>query len=81
LRWQISQVHPQRSYTLEMPLDRAMLSFEWRFERGLTDERDSRNMWQLSGDNAAAYAIGRTGRLRLDSCGWDDPDRHGHRYC
>jgi hypothetical protein len=31
--WQIREVHPLQSYTLETELDRAAMSFEWRFER------------------------------------------------
>src|SRR4051794_41953019 len=30
LRWQIRDVRPGRSFTIEMQLDRATLSFEWR---------------------------------------------------
>src|SRR3954467_10313656 len=32
LRWVIRDVRPGRSFVIEMPLDRAALSFEWRFE-------------------------------------------------
>src|SRR5262249_38388898 len=32
LRWQIRDVRPGRSFVIEMPLDRATLSFEWRFD-------------------------------------------------
>src|SRR4051812_50061399 len=31
LRWQIRDVRPGRSFVIDMPLDRATLSFEWRF--------------------------------------------------
>src|SRR3954466_6661210 len=31
-RWQIRDVQPGRSFVIEMPLDRATLSFEWRFD-------------------------------------------------
>src|SRR4051812_50192387 len=31
LRWHIRDVRPGRSFTIEMQLDRATLSFEWRF--------------------------------------------------
>ena len=56
LRWQIRDVRPGRSFTIEMPLDRARLSFEWRFDA--VSERQTR-LWQrivLAGDNATAYA-------------------------
>jgi hypothetical protein len=56
LRWQIRDVRPGKSFTIEMPLDRATLSFEWRFE-AVSDRRT--RLWQrlvLAGDNAAAYA-------------------------
>jgi hypothetical protein len=56
LRWQIRDVRPGRSFTIAMPLDRATLSFEWRFE-AVSDRRT--RLWQrlvLAGDNAAAYA-------------------------
>ena len=56
LRWQIRDVRPRRSFTIAMPLDRATLSFEWRFE-AVSDRRT--RLWQrlvLAGDNAAAYA-------------------------
>jgi hypothetical protein len=56
LRWQIRDVQPGRSFTIEMPLDRATLSFEWRFD-AVSDRRT--RLWQrivLVGDNGAAYA-------------------------
>jgi hypothetical protein len=55
LRWQIRDVRPGKSFTIEMPLDRATLSFEWRFE-AVSDRRT--RLWQrivLVGDNGAAY--------------------------
>src|SRR4051794_40479491 len=56
LRWQIRDVRPGRSFTTEMQLDRATISFEWRFDA--VSERGTR-LWQrivLAGENAAAYA-------------------------
>jgi len=56
LRWQIREVRPGRSFTIEMPLDRATLSFEWQFDA--VSERQTR-LWQrivLVGENGAAYA-------------------------
>src|SRR4051812_50014977 len=34
LRWQIRDVHPGESFTIELPLDRATLHFEWRGASG-----------------------------------------------
>jgi hypothetical protein len=56
LRWQIRDVRPGKSFTIEMPLDRATLLFEWRFD-ALSDRRT--RLWQrivLVGDNGTAYA-------------------------
>src|SRR2546426_3179917 len=56
LHWSIREVRPARSFVLEMQLDGATLTFEWRFDP-LSEHRTS--MTQkivLSGDNAAAYA-------------------------
>lgn len=38
LHWQIGEVHPGKSFVIDMPLDRATLSFEWRFD-ALTNRR------------------------------------------
>jgi hypothetical protein len=56
LRWQIRDVRPGRSFVIEMPLDRATLSFEWRFDA--VSDRLTRISQRivLAGDNAAAYA-------------------------
>jgi hypothetical protein len=56
LLWSIREVRPVRSFVLEMQLDRAMLTFEWRFDA--LSERKTRMTQRivLSGDNAAAYA-------------------------
>jgi hypothetical protein len=56
LRWQIRDVRSGRSFTIEIPLDRATLSFEWRIEA--VSEQQTR-LWQrivLVGDNGAAHA-------------------------
>ena len=53
--WHIQEVIPMRSYSIEALLERAALSFEWRFE-ALADGRTrltQRNA--LRGENAAAY--------------------------
>ena len=56
VRWRIRDVRPGRAFTVEMPLDRATLCFEWRFDP--VSERRTR-LWQrvvLAGENGAAYA-------------------------
>jgi hypothetical protein len=56
LRWHIRDVWPGRSFIIEMPLDRAVLSFEWQFE-ALSDYRTRITQHiVLSGENATAYA-------------------------
>lgn len=56
LRWQIRDVQPAASFLIEMPLDQAVLSFEWRFEA--LAERRTRITQRilLSGENAEKYA-------------------------
>ena len=56
LHWTISEVRAGESFILEMPLDRATLSFEWRFDA--VSDRKTRLTQRivLSGDNAAAHA-------------------------
>jgi hypothetical protein len=56
LRWQIREVRPEQSFILEMPLDGATLSFEWRFD--IVSDRRTRVTQRivLTGDNSAAYA-------------------------
>jgi hypothetical protein len=56
LRWTVGEVRPGESFVLEMQLERATLTFEWRFE-GLGDHRTRLTQRiVLSGENAAAYA-------------------------
>jgi hypothetical protein len=56
LQWQIRDVRPGRSFVIEMALDRATLSFEWRFD-AVSDRRTRLSQRiVLAGDNAAAYA-------------------------
>jgi hypothetical protein len=56
LRWQIRDVKPGRSFVIEMRLDRATLSFEWRFDAMSDRETRLSQRIVLAGDNAAAYA-------------------------
>jgi hypothetical protein len=55
LHWRIRDVLPGKSFVLELQLDRAMLTFEWRFD-GLPGQRTRLTQHiVLSGDNAGAY--------------------------
>jgi hypothetical protein len=51
LRWQIREVRPEQSFVVEMPLDGARLSFEWRFD--IVSDRRTRVTQRivLTGDN------------------------------
>ena len=53
--WRLREVNPMKSYVLEAPLERAVMSFEWRFD-GLADggTRLTQHI-VLKGENAAAY--------------------------
>jgi hypothetical protein len=56
LRWRIGDVKPGESFVLEMPLDRAILRFEWKFEE-LSESRTRLTQHiSLTGENAEAYA-------------------------
>src|SRR5262249_54898344 len=61
LRWQIRDVRPGRSFTIEMPLDRATLSFDWRFEARSDPRTTLPQRLVLAGDNGLAL----TGSLSL----------------
>ena len=53
--WHLREVSPMKSYTIEAPLDRATMSFEWQFE-GLANGRTRLTQRiLLKGENAAAY--------------------------
>jgi len=55
LHWLIREVRPFESFVVEMQLDRATLSFEWRFD-GLSARRTRLSQRiELTGENAAAY--------------------------
>ncbi len=55
VRWQIREVDPGSSFIIDIPLDRATLSFEWRFD--VLSERRTKLTQRilLSGENAASY--------------------------
>jgi hypothetical protein len=56
LLWGISDVRPGQSYTIQMQLEGATLSFEWRFD-AVSDRRTRLTQRiVLSGNNAAVYA-------------------------
>ena len=56
LHWRIRDVQPGKLAAIDMQLDRATLSFEWRFD-SVSDRRTRLTQRVvLSGDNAAAYA-------------------------
>jgi hypothetical protein len=53
--WTIRNVREQQAFTVEIALDDAMVSFEWRFEElEPSATRLTQRVW-LSGSNAAAY--------------------------
>ena len=55
LHWRIRDVLPGKLFVLELQLDRAMLTFEWRFD-GLPGQRTRLTQHiVLSGDNAGGY--------------------------
>lgn len=56
LRWHIRDVQPGRSFVIDMPLDQAVLSFEWQFDAVADRRTRITQRIVLSGDNAAAYA-------------------------
>jgi len=56
LRWQVRSVAAYRSFIIDMPLDRAALSFEWRFEPLSSRRTRLTQRVLLSGANAIAYA-------------------------
>jgi hypothetical protein len=56
LRWRIRDVQPGRSFVIEMPLDQAVLSFEWRFDAVADRRTRITQRIVLSGDNASAFA-------------------------
>ena len=56
LRWQIREVRPGTVFIIDMPLDRAVLSFEWWFDAVSNRRTRITQRIVLSGDNATAYA-------------------------
>ena len=56
LRWQIREVRPGTAFIIDMPLDRAVLSFEWWFDAVSNRRTRITQRIVLAGDNATAYA-------------------------
>ena len=55
LRWQIREVRPGVAFIIEMPLDGAVLVFEWLFNAVSNDRTRITQRIVLSGANAATY--------------------------
>lgn len=53
--WRIRSVSPLESYIIEIPLDRATLLFEWRFDALAGQRTGLTQRIVLEGENAAAY--------------------------
>lgn len=56
VRWRIVAVRPYERFLIELPLDRATLTFEWRFEALSPRRTRMTQSIVLAGENAAAYA-------------------------
>ena len=55
LRWRIREVRPGVAFIIEMPLDGAVLVFEWLFDAVSNDRTRITQRIVLSGANATAY--------------------------
>jgi hypothetical protein len=55
LRWQIRDVRPEVAFIIEMPLDGAVMAFEWLFDALSNHRTRITQRIVLSGDNATAY--------------------------
>src|SRR5215831_11876943 len=56
LRWLIRDVRPGTGFVIDMPLDRAVLSFEWLFDAIPNGGTRITQRIVLQGDNASEYA-------------------------
>jgi hypothetical protein len=74
LRWHIRDVRPGSAFVIEMPLDRAVLSFEWFFDAVSNRRTRITQRIVLWGDNALAYCEPRSSQFRLDSPRWHEED-------
>jgi len=55
LHWKVREVQPPDSFVLEMELDRAILTFEWRFDASSAQRTRMTQKIVLAGENAAVY--------------------------
>jgi hypothetical protein len=55
VRWQIRDVRPQEAFIIEMPLDGAVIAFEWLFAAVSNYQTRITQRIVLLGDNATAY--------------------------
>jgi hypothetical protein len=55
LCWQIRDVRPEEAFIIEMPLDGAVIAFEWLFDAMSNHRTRITQRIVLSGDNATAY--------------------------
>jgi hypothetical protein len=56
LKWRLRDVQPLTTFVVEMPLDRAALRFEWRFDAISDGQTRLTQRIYLSGADAIAYA-------------------------
>lgn len=56
LHWKIREVQSPNSFVIEMELDRAILTFEWRFDASSEQRTRMTQKIVLAGENAAAYS-------------------------
>jgi hypothetical protein len=56
VHWRIAAVRPGESFVIEVALDRATLTFEWRFEPLSEHRTRLTQVIVLAGENASAYA-------------------------
>jgi hypothetical protein len=56
MRWHIRDVRPGSCFVIDMPLNEAVLSFEWHFEPVSNHRTRITQRIVLSGDNATEYA-------------------------
>lgn len=88
IHWLVREVVPEQMFVIEMPLDRAALLFEWRFDPVSADSTRLTQRLILTGDNAAAHVTAvrdgfgatlRDGMRRLTSAMAADAARSGSR--
>jgi len=53
--WQLKEVKPAESYTIDCPFDGAVISFEWRFTSLPNGRTMLRQRITLKGENASSY--------------------------